>query len=119
MSAISAAAGLDAFVAGLGALGIETTRQSSLVIYELEPFAGTHSGQSVQTGVELGELSGWPTTPVHWIHAPASLGIPGGQPSPLAGWQRYSRPHPGRIDAAANPVREWIAHVREFLGHAA
>jgi hypothetical protein len=119
VSAISATAGPDAFVAGLDALGIETTRQSGLVVYELEPFAGTRAGQLTLTGVEVGELSRWPTTPVHWIHVPASLNIPGSQPSPLAGWLRYSRPHPGRVDAAANPVREWVAHVREFLGHAA
>ena len=36
----------------------------------------------------------------------------------LAGWCRYSRPHPGRIDAAPNPAQAWVAHVREFLGHA-
>ena len=120
MSTVSApATGLDAFVVGLDALGIETVRQGSLVVYRVEPLLGAQGGKPVETGVEASELSGWPTTPPHWIHVPTDLNIPGGQASVLAGWCRYSRPHPGRIDAAPNPAQAWVAHVREFLGHAA
>lgn len=121
MSAVvsAPATGMDAFVAGLVAQGIETARQGNLVVYRVEPLVGARAGRSVETGVEASELSGWPTTPPHWIHVPTDLNIPGGQASVLAGWCQYSRPHPGRIDASPNPAREWVAHVREFLGHAA
>jgi hypothetical protein len=113
------AIGLDAFVAGLDAQGIGAARRENLVVYSLEPVAGARAGTPVETGVEASELSGWPTTPPHWIHVPTDLNIPGSQASVLAGWCRYSRPHPGRIDAAPNPAQAWVAHVREFLGHAA
>jgi hypothetical protein len=120
MSAVSApSTGLDAFVAGLDAQGIETTRHGDLVVYRLEPLVGARAGTPLDTGVEVSELSGWPTTPPHWIHVPTDLNIPGSQPSVLPGWGRYSRPHPGRIDAVPNPVQAWVAHVREFLGHVA
>lgn len=110
--------GLDAFVSGLAAQGVETERRSILVVYRLEPLVGARAGTLVETGVVDGELSGWPTAPPHWIHVPNDLNIAGGQGSPLAGWSSYSRPHPGRLDAAPNPTQAWVAHVREFLGHA-
>lgn len=116
---IAPSAGLDAFVAGLVAQGIESVRHGGLVVYRVEPLGGSRAGTPVETGVEASELSGWPTTPPHWIHVPTNLNIPASQPSVLVGWCRYSRPHPGRIDAAPNPAHAWVAHVREFLGHAA
>jgi hypothetical protein len=120
VSTISAPAiGLDGFVAGLDAQGIGAARRGDLLVYSVAPLVGARAGTPVETGVEASELSGWPTVPPHWIHVPTDLNIPGSQPSALAGWSRYSRPHPGRIDAASNPANSWIAHVREFLGHAA
>jgi hypothetical protein len=120
MSAVSApSTGLDGFVAGLVAQGIETVRRGDLVVYRVEPLVGARAGTPVETGVEASDLSGWPMTPPHWIHVPTGLNIPGSQASVLAGWCRYSRPHPGRIDAAPNPAQAWAAHVREFLSHAA
>jgi hypothetical protein len=114
-----AVAGLDGFVSGLAGQGIETVRRESLVVYRLEPVTGALAGECVETGVVVDELSGWPHTPPHWIHVPIALKIPGGQGGSVAGWSRYSRPHPGRLDAAPSPAKVWIAHVREFLGHAA
>lgn len=111
-------AGLAAFVAGLAAQGIETERWGALVVYRLEPLTGARAGQLVETGVVADELSGWPTTPPHWIHVPNDLKIAGGQASARPAWSRYSRPHPGRLDAAPYPAQAWAAHVREFLGHA-
>lgn len=110
--------GLSAFVAGLAAQCIETETRGPLIVYRLEPLAGARAGQLVETGVAVGDLSGWPMTPPHWIHVPNDMNIPSGQGSELPGWSRYSRPHPGRLDAAPNPAQAWVAHVREFLGHA-
>jgi hypothetical protein len=111
--------GLDAFVAGLAAHGVTSGRSGGLVVYSVEPVVGAKAGHPVETGVAAAELGGWPTTPPHWIHVPNELNVPGAQPSEVPGWSRYSRPHPGRLDASPAPTREWIAHVREFLGHAA
>lgn len=114
-----AGAGVDGFVSGLANQGIETARRDALLVYRLVPVTGPLAGESVETGVVVDELSGWPNTPPHWIHAPSVLKIPEGQAGSVAGWWRYSRPHPGRLDAAPSPAKAWIAHVREFLGHAA
>jgi hypothetical protein len=109
---------LAAFVGGLAAQGIVTERRGPLVVYLVEPLSGGHAGHPVETGVAVDELSGWPTAPPHWIHVPNELKLDGGQNSDLAGWSRYSRPHPGRLDAAPNPAQAWVAHVREVLGQA-
>jgi hypothetical protein len=112
--------GLAGFVAGLAARDIETERRGSLIVYRLEPLVGGRAGQPVETGVAVDELGGWSVTPPHWIHVPKELNIAGAsQDSAEVAWSRYSRPHPGRLDAAADPARAWVAHVREFLGHAA
>ena len=110
--------GQAAFEGGLAAQGIETEMRGPLVVYRVEPLVGALAGQAVETGVAVDELSGWPTAPPHWIHVSNDLKIAGAQDSALAGWFRYSRPHPGRLDAAQNPAQAWIAHVREFLGQA-
>jgi hypothetical protein len=114
----TARSGLPAFLAGLAAQGILTERRGNLVVYWLEPLVGGWAGKPVETGIAVGELDGWPTAPPHWIHVPEGLKIAGGQASDLPGWFRYSRPHPGRVDAAPSPAQAWVAHVREFLGHA-
>jgi hypothetical protein len=110
--------GFEAFTAGLAAQGIEAERRGSLLVYRVEPVFGGQAGQPVETALPLDELTGWPTTPPHWIHVHADLNIPAAQDSGAAGWSKYSRPYPGRLDADPNPTRAWIAHVREFLGHA-
>lgn len=114
-------AGREGFRAGLDQLGIPIEERGPLIVYRLVPLSGSSSSTEVETGVEMAELDGWPTAPPHWIHVPNELQIPGGsqQASALAGWSRYSRPHPGRLDAARAPAREWIAHVRALLGTAA
>jgi len=114
-------AGLDRFEAELMQLGINAEQRDSLLVYNVVPTSGTSGGLETETGVEVPALDTWPQVPPHWIHAPNSLVIPGSnqQASSLAGWSRYSRPHPGRLDASAAPMREWIAHVRAVLGESA
>ena len=113
--------GVHGFIAALEEQGIPVERRGGLVVYRLEPLTGPAAGTEVETGIAVDELAGWPTTPPHWIHLPNSLSVSGGngQPSEHPGWLRYSRPHPGRIDAAPAPGRAWVAHVRAFIGTAA
>lgn len=113
--------GLDRFDAELKQFGIVGEQRDSLLVYRVVPTSGTSCGVETETGVELPAVETWPQVPPHWIHVPDSLLIPGSnqQPSSAAGWSRYSRPHPGRLDASAAPMREWIAHVRAVLGEAA
>ena len=112
--------GLDAFVAGLARQGIASERSEGLLVYRVVPVEGAYAGTEVETGIELAELDGWPRTPPHWIHLPSTLVIPSGSPNSTKrpGWTKYSRPHPGRLDAATNPSREWVAHVRALIGTA-
>jgi hypothetical protein len=115
-----AGTGIDAFIGGVEAQQIPVDRRDALLIYRLVPLTGAAATLEVETGIEIGELAGWPAVPPHWVHVPNSLQLAGGgqQPSTLDGWSRYSRPHPGRLDASAAPAREWIAHVRALLGTA-
>jgi hypothetical protein len=117
-SPLTAETGVEGFIAGLQAQGIPVERRGGLIIYRLEPFTGAAAGREVETAVAADEATGWPTAPPHWLHAPDELCLPGGQSSEQAGWSRYSRPHPGRLDASLAPSREWTAHVRAFLGTA-
>jgi hypothetical protein len=112
--------GAAGFIAGLAAQNISCEELGGLVVYRVVPLDGASAGVEVETGVEAAELAGWSRTPPHWIHVPDSLTIPGGSQnaSERSGWSRYSRPHPGRLDAASNPAREWVAHVRWLLGTA-
>lgn len=113
--------GPTGFRSGLEELDISVENRGALVVYRLVPLSGSMATKEVETGVEVSELDGWPTAPPHWVHVPDDVRIPGGstQPSSLAGWSRYSRPHPGRLDASRAPTREWVAHVRALLGTAA
>jgi hypothetical protein len=113
--------GIEGFVAGLAAQEIGVERRGGLLVYKLVPISGAAAGSEVETGVAAADLTTWPSAPPHWVHAPNTVPLPGGgqQPSELDGWARYSRPHPGRIDAAAAPARVWVAHVRALLGTAA
>lgn len=113
-----AATGIDGFIAGLAAQGIEAERVGQLIVYRVEPLAGPHAGRPVETAVAASELGGWPLTPPHWVHLRDDVKLDGPQPSEKAGWSRYSRPHPGRIDASENPAQAWVAHIRELLGRA-
>ena len=113
--------GPDGFVAGLAGLGVIAEHDGALLIYHVTPLRGAVAGQPTETAVEASELGGWPRVGPHWIHAPGDLQLPGGsaQPSTRAGWTRYSRPHPGRLDTNPSPSRLWLAHVTAFLGTAA
>lgn len=113
-----AVTGIDGFIAGLAAQGIEAERVGQLIVYRVEPLAGPYAGRPVETAVAASELGGWPLTPPHWVHLRDDVKLDGPQPSEEAGWSRYSRPHPGRIDASENPAQAWVAHIRELLGRA-
>ena len=113
-----AATGSAGFIAGLATQGIVAEQHGHLVVYRVEPLAGRYAGRPVDTGVAASELGGWPMTPPHWVHLRGDVKLDGPQPSDEAGWSRYSRPHPGRIDASGNPAQAWVAHIRELLGRA-
>jgi hypothetical protein len=112
--------GVDAFVSSIADQGIPIAHRGNLIVYRIVPFTGAAAMREVETGVEIGDVAGWPLTPPHWIHVPNGFQFPGGsqQPSVQDGWSRYSRPHPNRLDSSPVPGREWIAHVRAFLGTA-
>jgi hypothetical protein len=121
MTATMPATGVDRFVAQLALHGLKPQQHGGLIVYTVTPLNGVAAGRDVETGVEISELAGWPMTGPHWIHVPNALTIPGGsqQASEHAQWSKYSRPHPGRLDASSAPERAWVAHVRALLGTAA
>jgi len=115
------AAGIDGFIAGLEAQGIEAARRGEVLIYRVTALSGHHSGEEIETGIVAAELAGWPNVPPHWVHLPDSIELPGGSrevSGHIAGWSRYSRPCPGRFDASPAPARDWVAHVRRLLSSA-
>ncbi len=113
--------GIDGFVAGLAAQGIETDRRGDLLIYRVTAVSGCHAGEAIETGLLVDELAGWPNVPPHWVHLPDTVELPGSSrevSGHIDGWSRYSRPCPGRPDASTAPARDWVAHVRGLLGSA-
>ncbi len=113
--------GVDGFIADLGGQRVEATLTGNIVVYHLTPASGALVGRSVPTGVEVGELQGWPAIPPHWIHLPEEIHFAStnvDRQDVLEGWQRHSRDI-GVWDMARRPVLNWIAHVRGVIGQAA
>ena len=94
-------------------------RRSGLVVYQVEPVGGRLAGELVPSGVEVGELAGWPIAPPHWVHLPASVVFANtnSQSSPLPGWLRHSRQVRG-WGCDPDPAQGWLAHIRGILGEA-
>ena len=85
--------GADDFIERMTKLGLEPMAEAQLVIYEIEPVDGVHTGSTVQTGVAIDELGRWPLVPPHWIHFPATVEFAqtNSRPSPRPGWTMHSR----------------------------
>ena len=111
--------GLDGFLKGLRKCGLESRIEAGVVIFEVEPFAGVHAGSTVETGVGVDELPGWPAVPPHWVHFPGSIRFPrtNAQRSAVPAWNRHSR-QITRWGNAAEPAQAWVAHVRGVLEEA-
>ena len=112
-------AGADRFAAGLRECGVDPVTRHGILLFQAVPVTGAFAGATVDGGVAIEELAGWPAVPPHWLHLPSAVRFPrtNSQPSPLPGWLRHSRPPAGWGNDAA-PTRAYLAHVRGILGEA-
>ena len=107
-------------MADLASTGIEATLEHGVVLYKVIATSGAFLGESVDTGVGVGELQGWPTVPPHWLHFPTSMQFAAtnaDQTEVLPGWQRHSRDI-GLWDMSRPPIHSWLAHVRGVIASA-
>jgi hypothetical protein len=108
------------FLADLAAVGVEATLEHGVVLYQVIATSGALIGASVDTGVGVSELQGWPAVPPHWLHFPASVQFAttnADQTEVLPGWQRHSRDI-GQWDMSRPPIQSWLAHVRGVIASA-
>jgi hypothetical protein len=117
---VQPAAGADGFAAGLRECGLDPDIQNEVIRFQAVPVTGAFAATTVDCGVAVEDLAGWPTLPPHWLHLPPAVRFAhtNSQPSPLPGWLRHSRP-PARWGNDASPARAYLAHVRGILGEAA
>ena len=89
--------------------------EAGLVICSITPVAGACASSSLEAGVSVDELGGWPQVPPHWIHLPSEIKFAStnSQSSPKAGWLRHSRNCAGWGDAP--PAVCWTAHLQAVL----
>ncbi len=112
-------AGADGFRAALLARNTPSTTVGDVVVHNLDIVTGALAGHTVRVGVGVDELAPWPVNPPHWIHLPPEINfaVTNAQASQVEGWIKHSR----QIDAwgrVADPMTEWLAHVRRALGDA-
>lgn len=105
--------GIDRFMTGLRALGIECEQRGNLVVATLEDsplgLPGPHEVGADPPG-------DFPNIPPHWVHLRTELVLPNGGPraSELGeSWRKWSRQHPRWKPGYGS--REWVAHVRSLL----
>jgi hypothetical protein len=116
MTAAVTTAGVDGFIAGLGACETEATIEAGIVVFTVVA-AGRSGPLITQTGVAVTELATWPAIPPHWLHFPAAVQFGSTNASPaetLPGWVRHSRQIQGWGDAD-EPAQAWLAHLRRVL----
>ena len=111
-------AGVEEFIQDMAALGVEARLEAELVIYTVMAVDGAYAGDSVETGVSVGELQPWPQVPPHWLHFPDAVKFSqtNSQSSPKSGWLKHSRQITGWGDAT--PGVAWASHVRAVLSEA-
>lgn len=112
-------AGAGGFTAGLREGSLEPVVQHGVVQFQAVPVTGAFAAATVDCGVAVEDLAGWPTVPPHWLHLPSAVRFArtNSRPSPLPGWLRHSRP-PAGWGNDASPVQAYLAHVRGILGEA-
>ncbi len=120
LSDVYPVAGAGGFAAGLRECGLDPVTQDGVVRFQAVPVTGAFAGATVDCGVAVEDLAGWPAVPPHWLHLPSTVHFArtNSQPSPLPGWLRHSRPASGWGNDAS-PVPAYLAHVRGILGEAA
>lgn len=103
------------FVEAMSRLGLSPKLEAGLVIFRITPAAGARAGKPLEVGVSLGELTGWPQVPPHWIHLPSDVQFikTNSAPSPKTGWNKHSRNSAGWGDAPAEVC--WTAHIQAVL----
>lgn len=107
-------------MADLAAVGIEATLEHGVVRYQVVATSGALVGESVDTGVGVSELQGWPAVPPHWLHFPTAVQFAttnADQTEVLPGWQRHSRDI-GPWDMSRPPIQSWLAYVRGVVAAA-
>lgn len=115
VSSVSAPSGVDTFVVGLAAMGLEIERRDDFALFEYDIPVGGRIGETVHIGLQLpGDL---PATPPPGPHVKPRLGHPGGSvnPSPLGPeWEYWSRPFPG-WPQSPRTAAAYMAHLRALL----
>lgn len=108
--------GQRGFLTGLRRCGCDAKERNGVVVFSVVPVGGGYAGQSIETGVRVDDLAGWPSAPPHWVHLPGavSIGRTNKKPSPIPGWLMHSRKIAGWGDAE-EPAQAWLAHVRAVL----
>ncbi|MGH3244746.1 MAG: hypothetical protein ACRDOI_00810 [Trebonia sp.] len=120
MTGAATTAGVDTFIAGLRACGVDATVNGDVVVFTV--VAAARSGPlTTPTGVAVSELPAWPAIPPHWVHLPAAVQFAATNASATEtrpGWVRHSREIKGWGDAE-EPAQAWLAHLRRVLRDAA
>jgi hypothetical protein len=120
MAAAATTAGVDTFIEGLRACGVDAAVSGDVVVFTV--VAAARSGPlPTPTGVAVSELAAWPAVPPHWVHLPATVQFAATNVSAtetLPGWVRHSRELKGWGDAE-EPAQAWLAHLRRVLLDAA
>lgn len=110
--------GLQSFVGRMKELGLDPVIEKELVIYQVLSVDGSQAGCTVETGVDVSELEGWPRLPPHWIHLSDSINFinTNSDVSSKTGWLKHSRDCTGWGDS--EPGISWLSHVRFVLSEA-
>ncbi len=111
--------GVDRFVEQLSRLGFEVERRDQLAVVHLAGPSGGGAGEAVALGAD--PPNDYPSVPPHWLHLPAGLSLPEGNPrsSELGSeFRKWSRPHPSWVGDERSGQR-WLAHARSLLAEAA
>lgn len=107
----------ERFVADMAAEGAPVRVASSQLLFDVRAPSGALAGQTVETGVSVSEVQGWPLSPPHWVHLPESVIIEPTNSDTTdcpPGWRRHSRDL-GPVDLSVPLARTWLRHVRGVL----
>lgn len=118
MSALTELSGAaQRFMDDMASVGAPVRAEENRLMYEVIAIGGALAGQKVSTGVSLSEVQGWPLTPPHWVHLPASVAFAETNTDATdcpPGWRRHSRDF-NLPDTSVPPALAWLRHVRGFV----
>lgn len=107
----------ERFVADMTAEGAPARVAGNQLLFDVRVPSGALAGHTVETGVSVSEVQGWPLSPPHWVHLPESVVIEPTNSDTTdcpPGWRRHSRDL-GPVDLSVPLARTWLRHVRGVL----